>query len=260
MMILMSFSLLLQAASTEMLSELNQKLEDLEMQVGNQQLLIYILFGALVAFVLLAFFIVKRLLILQSDIDKKQTERIGAIEKKINALITMTKNNLGEMNNQMDILRKKQDSIPMTSQSQSAHSGGYADMLRLQNSSGQVSQPQQSNRGSNSNQETSQPTKMVKYFSLQEGQGNQLSVLERHLVDDGSMAWFKMTITGDAASFEINPNAVGSILSDIPQLHSYAQPFDSPQNPTRVLTVRPGKMRKDGKSWIVTDKINVKLV
>lgn len=260
MMILMSFSLLLQAASAEMLSELTQKLEDLEIQVGTQQLLIYILLGVLVSFVLVAFFIVKRLLILQSDIDTKQTERIGAIEKKINVLITTTNNNLGKMNDQMDILKKKQDSIQTTSQSQSAYYGGYTDKLRQQNSPGQVSQPQQSNRGSNSNQETNQPTKMVKYFSLQEGQDSQLSVLERHLVDDGSMAWFKMTITGDAASFEINPNAVVSILSDIPQLHSYAQPFDSPQNPTRVLTVRPGKMRKDGKSWIVTDKINVKLV
>lgn len=259
-MILMGFSILLQAASAEVLSELTQRLEDLEVQAGTQQLLIYILLGILVVFLLVSFFIVKRLLILQSDIDNKQTERIGAIEKKINSLITTTNNNLGKMNDQMDILKKKQDMVPTSPQQQSVHSGGYADMIRQQNSSGQVSQSQQNNRGSISNQETNQPTKMVKFFSLQEGQGSQLSVLERHLVDDGSMAWFKMTITGDTASFEINPNAVGSILSDIPQLHSYAQPFDSPQNPTRVLTVRPGKMRKDGKSWIVTDKINVKLV
>lgn len=260
MMTLLGFSLLLQAASAEMLSELTHKIEDLETLVDTQQLLLYILLGIMVVFLLVAFFIVKRLLILQSDVDKKQTERIVLIEKKVNTLITTTNNNLGKLNNEMDILKKKQDSISVIPQSQSTHSGGFADMFRQQSSSGQVSQPQQSNRDSYSNQELNQHSKTVKYFSLQEGQGSQLSVLERHLVDDGSMAWFKMIITGDTASFEINPNAAGSILADIPQLHSYAQPFDSTQNPSRVLTIRPGKMRKDGKSWIVTDKITVKLV
>ena len=261
-MAMMSDSTSVQTALNNVLSEL-PKIESLEEQVGSleeqvnsQQFLIYVLFGLLAVIMLASFLFVKRLLKDQIDTDKRQNVRLSEIEKQFNIRFKNASDDVNKLSEQMDILKQKQERQTVSSQQPQTPSRGFPGQQQASNSSYQT---QQGIGVTNSNTGSTSPQKMVKYFSLQEGQGSQLSVLERHLVDDGSLAWFKMNINGNTATFEINPNATVSILSDIPQLHSYATPFDSIQNPTRVLTMRPGQMRKDGKSWIVTEKITIKL-
>ena len=260
-MAIMSDSVSIQTALNNVLSELpkieslKEQVGSLEEQINNQQFLIYVLFGLLVVLLLVSFLFVKRLLKEQMDIDKRQNARLSEIEKQFNIRIKNASDDVNKLSEQMDILKQKQERQSVISQQQTPVKG-FSGQQQASNPS---SQAQQGFGGTNTNTGSPSPQKMVKFFSLQEGQGSQLSVLERHLVDDGSLAWFKMNINGNTATFEINPNATVSILSDIPQLHSYATPFDSIQNPTRVLTMRPGQMRKDGKSWIVTEKITIKL-
>lgn len=261
-MAIMSDSTSIQTALNNVLSELpkieslEEQVKSLEEQVNNQQLLIYVSIGLIVVLMLTTFLFIKRLLKEQIETDKRQNARLAEIEKQINIRFKNANDDVNKLSEQMDILKQKQEKQSLMSQRQQVPTRESTGQQHANYSSFQT---QQGIGGTSANTSTMPPQKMIKYFSLQEGQGSQLSVLERHLVDDESLAWFKMNINGNTASFEINPNATGSILSDIPQLHSYATPFDSVQNPTRVLTVRPGQMRKEGKSWIVTEKITVKL-
>lgn len=244
----MSICILIQSTSAEVVSELSEKVEVLERLLSKQQILIYILFGLIVLFVAVLFFIVKRILNLQIETDRTQNLRLQEIEQKLQDSLASANNNVNVLKDQVESLKRTQTRTieasrqpqPMTSQANQAST-------------------QNSQRSSSSSNIGTTPQNVVKYFSLQQGEGVQLSVLDRHLVDDSSMAWFKMTISGNNATFEINQNSVSSILADIPQLHSYTNPFDSVTNPSQILTVRPGQMRKEGKSWIVTQKITIKL-
>jgi len=253
-------SLNTQVISPDNLSEMTEKLETLGAQVEAQQFFIYILFGILAIFLLAAFFLVKRFVALQYETDKKQNDRLVKIENHFNVKVKENNGDLISLNEEFQALKKKLEKITVVSQVHSARPESiYPSSALSQKPESNPYQQRSTVSEAYTNVASSTPVNIIKYFSLQEGQGNSLSVLERHLVDDSSMAWFKMNITGNTATFEINQNAVRNILADIPQLHRYALPFDSVQNPSRVETVRVGQMRKDGKNWIVTEKITVKL-
>lgn len=102
-----------------------------------------------------------------------------------------------------------------------------------------------------------------KYFSLSQNTDGTLFVAERKLKDDSSKSWFYMSLApGQAeAEFYINEQVTDSILADIPTLRlCTGNAFDARPQASRIRVSKPGKIRKEGQYWMVTEKIEIELI
>lgn len=255
-------SILLQAAPAEVLSEQGKSIEVLQGQVDFLQLMVYVLIGVLAVIVVVAIYILKRLLILQANTDKEQNLRLRDLEKRLNERISSTTKDVARLNDSVETLKIDQTRVAQQTARQlqeKTKNGGYADMLNRQAAS-TTDLNSQSRQNPLSQQQATKLAEVVKFFSLQEMDDGHVGVLERRLVNDDTLAWFRMTINGNNATFEVNQKAVSNILADIPQMRNYTNQFDPLPGATGIKTLVPGRMRKEGKSWVVTDKVTIKLV
>lgn len=126
--------------------------------------------------------------------------------------------------------RVKEEKRPKDSSSQTFHGGGAKTPSKIEN----------------------------KYFMLQELNG-QLLVRDRNLKTD-PIGWFVMEIQGERATYDINPKMIPSILADLSTMRLCANDFESKPNASSIRTVKKGVLRKEGQSWVVTEKITITLV
>ena len=88
---------------------------------------------------------------------------------------------------------------------------------------------------------------------------NQLSTYDRSISDNGSDKLFVMEYDEgtSVATYTINAANKNEVLSDIQTFQKYAEEFTISGKPTDVAVVKSGKMEKQGKRWVVTEKIIV---
>ncbi len=100
--------------------------------------------------------------------------------------------------------------------------------------------------------------KLHRFTNLMED-NNQLSTYDRSISDNGSDKLFVMEYDEgtSVATYTINAANKNEVLSDIQTFQKYAEEFTISGKPTDVAVVKSGKMEKQGKRWVVTEKIIV---
>lgn len=229
--------------SSQRIDELEAKCEKLERTIKKDHRHIVFLFIALIAVIAGTFLMNRKWKNIQAEIDSRQNQQLRDLKREIDKQLSAGSSKIQQ---EMDNLRRAN-----TAKTVSQPSG----------------QPQTTPSPSNDTQRTptpaTQPQKETaksscKYFMLQESNG-QMFVRDRNLKSEPS-GWFAMEISGDRASYDINPKMTSTILADIATLKLCANNFETNPNATSIKTVKKGTLKRDGQSWVVTDKITIKLV
>lgn len=107
----------------------------------------------------------------------------------------------------------------------------------------------------------SRPAKIVRYGSFRVDEDGSIKTEQRVWTDDGSsnhLFRIEFEENANTASYTINPNRKDAILADLQTFQNYTDKFMlSGGVPKDVNVVHEGKLRKDGREWVVTEKLKV---
>lgn len=225
---------------------LQEQVEALQSQVDSQQLLIWAL-AALLALLIIGLVVTMRKINKsQSIVDRSQDKKLQELERRLNERVHDATSDVKSLKNKLDDLETATNVAKETYfESRSGYKGNQAE--------------QTSNHQESDNRTTSKPESNLKYFIPQEMNG-QLIVKDRNLKAENSRSWFIMNISGNTATYDINPLAQSSMLSDIMTLSMCVNGFEPKPNARSIRTLSKGSMRKHGDSWIVTEKLTIELV
>lgn len=225
-----------------------ETLESLEKEIKSARRHIVSLYVLLLAVIGGAYYLNKKWRHIQYDTDTKQNEKIKDLVSKVNDMISDSSSRLQQ---EMAELRKtgyKQANVQNIGQNQTNQTA------RTDGPGGGSTTP--TTQGTQVYRETSNDT--CKYFMLQESHG-QLMVRDRNLKSEPN-AWFSMEINGNRASYDINPKMIPVIMGDIATLKLCANNFEVKPNASSIKTLKKGTLQREGQTWVVTEKISIKLV
>ena len=235
------------------IEELQNTVQTLKEQVETQQTILWVLIGLFVLYIIYTFISSRRNQQVQQTTDETQDDRLAKLERRLELKINNANSALEQkMKGMVDDVKEQ---ATIKAQSTPHQAQGYSAFIRdVSGSHGRMSQEQK-----HEIPYSSVPKNNIKYFTPQES-GGQLSVKERNLKDDGSRSWFVMDINGDAATYDINKQVTEDILADQSVLRICANEFEPNASARDIKTIKKGTLRKEGQSWIVTQKITIELV
>ena len=235
------------------IEELQNTVQTLKEQIETQQTILWVLIGLFVLYIIYTFISSRRNQQEQQTTDDTQDDRLATLEKKLEIKINRANSALEQkMKGMVDDVKEQ---ATIKAQSTPHHAQGYSELVReWKESHGRIAQEQKRDIPY-----SPAPKNNIKYFTPQES-GGQLSVKERNLKDDGSRSWFVMAINGDMATYDINKQVAEDILADQSVLRICANEFEPNASARDIKTIKKGTLRKEGQSWIVTEKITIELV
>lgn len=217
-----------------------RQVEDLQGQIETLQTTVTIL--CVVVFVLIARYLLrqKELKKLQSQTGGKQDDKLAELEAKIDQKLSAVASDVNALKGKVNDLtiRAEQTAKPEPPTETITYGSAPVKMQK---------------------EEAPRERQQTKYFTPQEIDGR-LLVWEYNLKNDSSRGWFVMHIDGDSASYDINPNAIPSILADLVTLGFFANAFEANANAKGIRTQSKGRLRKEKANWIVTEKITIELI
>lgn len=217
-----------------------RQVEELQGQVDTLQTTVTAL--CVVVIVLIAGYLLrqKKLKKLQSLTDGKQDDKLAELEAKIDQKLNTAASDVNALKGKVNDLtiRAEQTEKPEPPTETITYGSAHVKVQK---------------------EEAPREQQQAKYFTLQESEGR-LLVRERNLKNDSSRGWFVMHIDGNSASYDINPNAIPSILADLATLGFFANAFEANANAKGIRTQSKGKLHKNGDCWIVTEKITIELI
>lgn len=245
---------------SDQIDSLEQQLSSLESQLENQQLIIWVLVAFFVICAITIFLALRRNMGIRSQTGIVETKMVSQMDKRLFAKVDDLSRQVSALKEKIEVIEQKEATVEKDIKNR-------LTLLQRNTGNSDVRESNQVVRHDVVHQKESQNlplqkssgTSSTKYFSLQEEEG-QLFVKERNLKDDSSRSWFRMEISGDTATYDINQHVVSSILEDISTLRLCANDFDPNPSSTAIMTIKPGHLRKEGHSWVVTEKITVKLI
>ena len=102
---------------------------------------------------------------------------------------------------------------------------------------------------------------IIKYGQIAVLSQDELATEEDYMSDDAAGMPFEFCFTPnmEQGTYDISRASRMSFLRDISIIRPFVQNFDDVSNPTEIVTVSKGKLRRKGFSWIVTEKLKIKL-
>lgn len=101
-----------------------------------------------------------------------------------------------------------------------------------------------------------------KYCSFLIDEKGAVKTEQRILTDDDSYHWFRICYEegSDRATYTINLRRRDAILSDLQTFQNYTEPFVLTGMPSDIKVTRQGILRREGKTWVVTQKVKVTFI
>lgn len=105
------------------------------------------------------------------------------------------------------------------------------------------------------------PKPTVKYGQIAVLSQDELVTESDYMTDNAADAPFEFTFSPgmEEGTYDIASGSRQSFLSDVSMIRPYVQDFDAMSNPTRIVTISKGKLRKKGMQWVVTEKAKIEL-
>ena len=101
-----------------------------------------------------------------------------------------------------------------------------------------------------------------KYCSFLIDEKGSVKTEQRILTDDDSYHLFRICYEegSDRATYTINLRRRDAILADLQTFQNYTEPFSLTGMPSDIKVTRQGILRKEGKTWVVTQTVKVSLI
>lgn len=102
---------------------------------------------------------------------------------------------------------------------------------------------------------------IVKYGQIAVLSQDELVTESDYMTDNAADAPFEFTFSlgMEEGTYDIASSSLQSFLSDVSMIRPYVQDFDALANPTKIVTITKGKLRKKGVQWVVTEKAKIEL-
>lgn len=103
---------------------------------------------------------------------------------------------------------------------------------------------------------------IVKYGQIAVLSQDELITENDYMSDNAAGMPFEFTFSPnmEEGTYDISSNSRQSFLSDVSMIRPYVQDFDALANPTMIVTINKGKLRKKGMQWVVTEKAKIELI
>lgn len=100
---------------------------------------------------------------------------------------------------------------------------------------------------------------IVKFGTFLVDENGSIRTEQRILTDDNSSHLFRIEYEegSDVATYTINSSKKSAILADVQTFQNFTEQFVVTGTPTDVFVEKIGKLRKSGRSWVVTNKLKV---
>lgn len=114
----------------------------------------------------------------------------------------------------------------------------------------------------NGAKEKSKPNKVVKYGTFRIDDNGDLKTEQRVMTDNNSIHLFRIEYQegSNDAIYSINEMRKSAILSDLQTFQNFTEDFVITGSPSDIRVDRVGKLKKIGKSWVVSQKLKVSFV
>lgn len=103
---------------------------------------------------------------------------------------------------------------------------------------------------------------ITKYGKIAVLSQNELTTEDDYMSDDatGMPFVFSFSPNMQEGTYDISAPSRKSFLRDVNIIRPFVQNFDEISNPTKIVTISKGKLRRKGISWVVTEKLKIKLM
>jgi len=103
---------------------------------------------------------------------------------------------------------------------------------------------------------------IIKYGQIAVLSQNELTTEEDYMSDEATGMPFVFSFSPNMqdGTYDISDPSRTSFLRDINIIRPFVQNFDDISNPTKIVTINKGKLRRNGLSWVVTEKLKIQLL
>lgn len=103
---------------------------------------------------------------------------------------------------------------------------------------------------------------ITKYGKIAVLSQNELTTEDDYMSDDATGMPFVFCFSPNMqeGTYDISAPSRKSFLRDVNIIRPFVQNFDDISNPTKIVTISKGKLRRKGISWEVTEKLKIKLM
>lgn len=110
--------------------------------------------------------------------------------------------------------------------------------------------------------ELAPPVRVTKYGRIAVLSLNELTTEEDYMSDEAAGMPFVFSFSSNMqeGTYDISGPSRASFLRDVNIIRPFVQNFDNVPNPTKIVTINKGQLRRQGLSWVVTEKLKIQLM